>query len=425
MFVENRKRAGSFALPILINMKRIFFSAGLMLCISAAFAQIDIGGKVKSKVNQRIDQRTDEAIDYSLDKAEDSVKGKNKKSKNDAGSGEGTQDADASRNDQSTSPGTTKSPGTQATDDAKLYSKYDFVPGDKIIFEDDVKNETDGEFPSKYKSTYGQGQVTVFNGEKVIQSINGSDFIPLVNGTLPERYTIEFDAYFTNDDHYINVYFTDRYNTQPVRFSRTNVVWDNFNGEVPETFDKSNRWYHVAIAVNKTMLKAYIDHVRCINVNSFDLPGTDIIFDMDCRSRGGADCEKFLVKNVRIASGGMDLYKKVTAEGKFVTHGILFDANKATLKPQSMGTLNEIAKLMKEHPELKFSIEGHTDSDGDDAANMKLSQQRADAVKKELTDMGIDASRFTTKGWGEGKPVDNNTSPEGKANNRRVEFIKQ
>ena len=89
-----------------------------------------------------------------------------------------------------------------------------------------------------------------------------------------------------------------------------------------------------------------------------------------------------------------------------------------------MGALNEIAKLMKEHADLKFEIDGHTDSDGNADANLKLSQQRADAVKVKLVEMGISESRLTTKGFGATKPIDKNDSAEGKANNRRVEFVK-
>jgi len=111
-------------------------------------------------------------------------------------------------------------------------------------------------------------------------------------------------------------------------------------------------------------------------------------------------------------------------DGKIVTTGIRFDVNKSTIKPESMGVLNSIAKLMEEHQDIRFSVEGHTDSDGDDASNQKLSEERAASVKNALVDLGIDTSRFETKGFGESNPVDENSTPEGKANNRRVEFIK-
>jgi outer membrane protein OmpA-like peptidoglycan-associated protein len=105
-------------------------------------------------------------------------------------------------------------------------------------------------------------------------------------------------------------------------------------------------------------------------------------------------------------------------------HGILFDVDKATLRPESMGSINEIYNLLKKNSSLKFEIDGHTDNTGTSAHNLDLSQQRADAVKTQLVSMGIDASRLTTKGLGDTKPIDTNDTPEGKANNRRVEFLK-
>jgi outer membrane protein OmpA-like peptidoglycan-associated protein len=109
---------------------------------------------------------------------------------------------------------------------------------------------------------------------------------------------------------------------------------------------------------------------------------------------------------------------------KIVTHGINFDYNKATVQPESMGTLNMIVQILKDNPELKFEVGGHTDSDGDASYNLQLSQQRAEAVKKALIDLGIAGTRLTTKGYGLTKPISDNGSPEGKANNRRVEFVK-
>lgn len=90
-----------------------------------------------------------------------------------------------------------------------------------------------------------------------------------------------------------------------------------------------------------------------------------------------------------------------------------------------MGTINYVAEMMKKHSELSFIIEGHTDSDGQDDFNQKLSEQRANTVKNTLVELGIDASRLTCAGYGESRPVSDNTTPEGKAANRRVEFVKQ
>jgi outer membrane protein OmpA-like peptidoglycan-associated protein len=118
------------------------------------------------------------------------------------------------------------------------------------------------------------------------------------------------------------------------------------------------------------------------------------------------------------------LYDKVLTDGKFVTTGIKFDVNKATLKPESAGTLNYVVKMMQDNPDWRFSVEGHTDSDGSDDFNQTLSEKRAAAVRNELIKLGISADRLTSKGWGESKPMTDNNTPEGKAQNRRVEFVK-
>jgi outer membrane protein OmpA-like peptidoglycan-associated protein len=79
---------------------------------------------------------------------------------------------------------------------------------------------------------------------------------------------------------------------------------------------------------------------------------------------------------------------------------------------------------MIDNPTINFSIEGHTDSDGDDANNQTLSEARGKSVMDKLVSMGISSNRLKSNGFGESKPIDNNSTPEGKANNRRVEFVK-
>jgi outer membrane protein OmpA-like peptidoglycan-associated protein len=140
---------------------------------------------------------------------------------------------------------------------------------------------------------------------------------------------------------------------------------------------------------------------------------------------GIGDMENPLIfKNVRVAAGGdMNVLQTLNKDGKVITH-ILFAVNSAAVKPESMGAIVEIAKALKSDTALRVEIGGHTDSDGDAARNVTLSQARADAVKKLIVEQGVDASRLTTKGYGASKPIGPNDSPEGKANNRRVEFSK-
>ena len=102
-----------------------------------------------------------------------------------------------------------------------------------------------------------------------------------------------------------------------------------------------------------------------------------------------------------------------------------FDFNKAILKPEGKSELDHAAEALKAEPALKATIEGHTDSVGSDAYNMKLSERRANAARDYLVSQGIDAGRITTQGFGESKPVASNDTEEGRAQNRRVEVLAQ
>ena len=164
----------------------------------------------------------------------------------------------------------------------------------------------------------------------------------------------------------------------------------------------------------------YEDQYRVLNVPVFKGNTYAVNFV------GIGDQDKpIMIKNVRIALGGnFNDTKRMVTESRIITHGILFDIDKATIKPQSMGTINEIYKLLKDNPGLKYEVEGYTDNTGNPEHNMELSQERADAVKTQLVNMGIDASRLTAKGFGDTNPISDNSDPAGRANNRRVEFVK-
>jgi outer membrane protein OmpA-like peptidoglycan-associated protein len=137
------------------------------------------------------------------------------------------------------------------------------------------------------------------------------------------------------------------------------------------------------------------------------------------------DDNSYCVSNLRLAVGVPDTRKKILEQNKWVTHGILFDVNSADIKPESYGTLKEMATVLKDYADLKVKIVGHTDADGSDAANLDLSKRRAASVKASLAkEFGIDESRMETDGKGESEPIDKNDNAAGKANNRRVEFIK-
>lgn len=124
-------------------------------------------------------------------------------------------------------------------------------------------------------------------------------------------------------------------------------------------------------------------------------------------------------------SVGGELKKKLSEDGRATLYGILFDTDSAVIKTESKPVLEDVLKLLKEEVGWTLLIEGHTDSTGNSAHNQTLSQQRAEAVKTWLVTGGIAATRLQTAGFGQSKPVADNTSELGRAQNRRVELVKK
>ncbi len=318
------------------------------------------------------------------------------------------------------------------------WAKYDFVPGQTVIFEDGpAKDEENGEFPSRWDLYKGSAEIGEVNGEIVIMFLTGGTYIvPYLKNSkedyLPDVFTLEMDVWFSKSHTTANrvwVYLGDRKNQGNGSSSNTNLIimphslgFQNSEKYYPGTenigwsVEQTGSWRHIAIAYTKGKFKAYMNDTRLINVPHLEVNPTGITIES-----GNDD---IFIKNIRIAKGGVKYYDRVLSDGKIVENGIRFDVNKATLKPESMGPINKIYKLMVKYPDLRFSVEGHTDSDGDAALNQTLSEKRAKTVMDKLVAMGISSDRLKSKGWGESKPIDNNATPEGKANNRRVEFVK-
>jgi len=126
---------------------------------------------------------------------------------------------------------------------------------------------------------------------------------------------------------------------------------------------------------------------------------------------------------VRIAESVPDISEVLMSKGKYVSY-IQFDVGSDKIRPESMNMVKQVAATLKKTDTLKLRIEGHTDSTGNAAANMDLSKRRAESVKKALVDLGIGDDRLTTGGFGDTRPLASNKTPKGRAENRRVEFIK-
>lgn len=128
-------------------------------------------------------------------------------------------------------------------------------------------------------------------------------------------------------------------------------------------------------------------------------------------------------ENVPIAAAGLNFYESLQNKGKFVVNNIQFAFNRADLKPESMSIIETIAEMMEAHPEVRLSVEGHTDAQGASNYNQELSAARAAAVRQALIDKGIASGRLKAVGFGESQPLADNNSDAGRAKNRRVEFV--
>ena len=318
--------------------------------------------------------------------------------------------------------------------DIKAYQNYDFIAGDKIIFVDDLNDSPIGEFGPHWKLLGGQAVVNNVGDEKAFFITKYYTVLaPRVKTPtyLPKDFTIEFDAWLDasyDSNPGVHIRFMNGSDASVV--IGTNNAYTSFdgpevrlNGDNPAEIVNEkyfNKWHHYAIAVKGNQIKIYCNQYRVLTVPECNFKATSIAVTGDA-----SEGKNMMFKNFKLAAGGdQNIIGKAFTDGKYISHGIKFDVNKATIKPESMGEINAIVKILKENTSLQLEIGGHTDTDGDDASNLKLSQARAEAVKSQITSAGIDAGRLVTKGYGETKPLSDNATFEGKANNRRVEFTK-
>lgn len=439
-----------------MNQKNFLFAAILLFISTSIFSQVDLGRVVnrsKDRTERKIERRIERRIDKAVDNALDEIESGGTKSESQ------TSSSTFEENKTGTTSATETSTQVQAENEniqhnapERVWNTFDFVPGDVIIFEDNLEGERNGEFPSKWDLVNGSVENANFDGENVIMFIrtnSNSDggIVPLMKNSaedyLPDEFTIEFDAYFDSHNRTYRVLFYDGKNQRNlnrrlnsgsnsandrVRITRNSAIFGNTTNYYPgfgeSSTDDRNRstpgWRRISISFNKRALKVYIDEARVLNIPNmgYNPLGITLAYHNPTGDHIG------YIKNIRIAEGAVPLYDRFLTDGKIITTGIRFDVAKASLRPESMGVINEIYTLMTKHPELKFSVEGHTDSDGNAESNQKLSEDRALTVMNQLISMGINKDRLTHKGFGQTQPIAENTTAEGKAQNRRVEFVK-
>ncbi len=393
---------------------------GLLSLPNLAAAQL---GKLKDKVKDKTEQKVDEKVDETIDDALDGETEEEEQAAEAESTGTTTAGEEGESGTPAQSGGAAKlKPGEGA------WLNYDFIPGDKVLYYEDFEKSPVGDFPERLEFVEGNMEVAEWQGSRYLRISTHADLdIPLPK-VLPETFTIEFELYLP--DGIIQIYGFDPEGETPfyhtlVEFNRDQGAVRGQGGGEASTSTDEGIWddlVHIRLMGYKKYLKVYANEKRLANIPNADFIHSDKIH---INVYNGWEAG-ILIDNIRIAEGGKKiLYDQLSAEGRVATQGIYFDSGSDRIRPESTPTLKEIGTMLQEHADLKLMIEGHTDSQGEDAANLTLSDKRAAAVKVHLVDnYKIDAERLQTKGLGETKPVDSNDTAEGRQNNRRVELVK-
>jgi outer membrane protein OmpA-like peptidoglycan-associated protein len=305
------------------------------------------------------------------------------------------------------------------------WANYDFVPGERVLFADDFATDRVGDFPRRLAHGNGGLELVVWQGRRWLRAGGTGDFAVPLPGTLPERFTLEFEL--AGSGNAMEVYFADpaRHRGPVLRLDRTTggLRGGGLNFAAQTGHDTSREPVAVRVQADGTHLKVYVGETRVANVPNAEIGRADRIW---FRLNGWSPAAPRMVADLRVASGGRDLYRALADSGRVATRGIYFETASDQLRPESTPTLREIAALLAGHEGLRLTIEGHTDAAGDARANHALSERRAAAVRGALVELfGADGARLAAVGRGADRPAASNATAEGRQMNRRVELVRR
>lgn len=325
--------------------------------------------------------------------------------------------------------------GAMARPGQGAWANYDFRPGDEILLYEDFSRDGVGDFPRRFELIQGNFEVVEWAGGRYLRATsNGLLAIPLPSD-LPERFTVEYSVTFEHGNSWVRLMPGAAYYGPARQYRSTVVSVERVQAGVRPAINEGptvltrvadhavrDGVVPIRVMADGDYMKVYFGENRVANVPNAVFPRSDKLY----LAVGSAYAtHPILVGPIRIAAGGPDLYERLERDGRVATQGILFATSSARIRPESTPTLDDIARMLREHPELRLGIEGHTDNEGEDAYNQTLSEQRAAAVKAFLVEHHkVDAGRLQTAGHGESRPAADNASPEGRQQNRRVELVR-
>jgi OmpA-OmpF porin, OOP family len=429
------------------NLFLLFILSIFMVPVADLHAQLkNMDRRIGDKVKRKIDQKADRTIDKALDKGEkeideevnETVKGDKKEKKR-------------KQDEEDTAEEYGGEATTASTKNGKLEvnRKSDFVAGDKTLFFETFEKDAAYDFPAAWNTT-GSGEVLTINNVpgKWLSIPHNTLTFPENVSMMPENFTVEFDLLIPTENRPpITFGFSESKNPvkEGIRYKKlfyfridhaqdyigsTDRVYSGGENNKPFKAGKAaGKLVHVSMSINNSRIRLYMDGEKFFDLprafepatlrNSFFFKAADITSQKD----------PFYIANFRIAESDTDarsgIVKDLMEKGTVSTNEIQFNFNSDKLQSSSNETIDQLGTALKESADLRLRIIGHTDNVGKDSYNKELSRKRAEAVKNYLTtNHGIAPTRLETEGKGAESPAVSNDSEEGRAKNRRVEFVK-
>jgi outer membrane protein OmpA-like peptidoglycan-associated protein len=410
-----------------LTIRNILLFTGLSLAATACATTerlVDRAGRVAER---EAGERVDRGVSAGADATEDAILSGDEGNAS-ASSGSGA------ANGASGSTGAARSAGSDPAA-RSITSNYDFQRGDRLLFSEDYSEDNLGDFPRGLELVDGSWDVVDVDGRRWLRETGGrgSAFQVVLPEVLPERFTIEYELMYShgNQQTIMTTSPVDRgwtsyegalvYVRNIQSGARMPAAGREFLAEVSR--DILSDPTPVKVMVDGSHMKVYVNGQRVSNVPNAEVVRSDRLTFQDVYFSNPEN--PIFFGAIRVDAGGRDLYGALEREGRVTLEGIYFDTGSDQLRPESHAALAEVGAMLQEYSDLELSVEGHTDSQGDDGYNLDLSDRRAASVRSYLIqEFGIDPARLSSRGLGETQPVASNDTPEGRQQNRRVELVR-